>query len=75
MDVRFAMPEITCSVCGRNLTSKDGGSFIGLVISVTTTTVAEQWASQFQEVYPELKIPLNVNICYVCWLKSLGVKV
>lgn len=65
-----------CSVCGRRMTSKDGGvTLIGISISINKYVYDNRDAS---EIYPELfvgKDSVDYNVCYVCWLRSLGVKV
>lgn len=61
-------PKLPCTACGRDLYDKETNS---LYIAVQIGWPA---APAFQRIYPELRAPNRVNICYVCWLRSLGVK-
>jgi len=57
---------VTCDSCGRSMTDTETGStYIGL-------TVQKPADAAIQRVYPELKLPLSVNICWVCYLTALG---
>ncbi len=64
------MEEKNCNVCGINLIDKSGTAVIALGVSVldvnTITTEAERVKSLFGKT--------DFNICYVCLLRSLGVK-
>lgn len=57
-----------CFICGRDMHDDESGNqFIGLSIDLRV-----EHLSGFERVYPELK-DFHVDVCYVCWLKSVGV--
>ncbi len=60
-----------CNACGREL-EEEGMSMIGTFIELT---VENELAKKYMDaVYPELpRDGFKVSVCYVCWLKSLGV--
>lgn len=64
---------MNCSACGRNITAKSGGNIIGLSILVSNESTPS-FVAEFKEIYPELELPLIVDVCYACWIKSLGIK-
>ncbi len=71
-DFTAATPPPTCDVCQRVMGTEIIGSIVGMQIEVSATD--ESFNAELRKVYPELSFPLDVKICYVCWLKSLGVK-
>ncbi len=63
------IPEMrkTCSACDRPLVTKDGkSSMVGLVLTVPAEPI-------LRDLYPELKDG-SYEICPVCLLRALGVK-
>lgn len=62
--------EIKCDVCDRNLT-RNGVSLIG--VQVNPMFGDEESVKIWQDIYPELK-KAYYNVCYVCWYKSLRIK-
>lgn len=62
-----------CDVCGRSMTTKDGTTLIGVSISLGYEGNSK-WKRKVKKIYPEIDLNKSYNICYVCWLKSLGIK-
>ena len=77
-----------CSVCGKNMRMEDGAVFIGMHLSInidgaTAEDIAE--AGRKMDFYKEqlgvyadlLDVckPVELDICWECWFKSLGVPV
>jgi len=61
--------QTACSACGRSMVDAHTQTFaIGCELQITPAD-----ADAFKRIYPELTVPMTVSICYVCWLKSLGV--
>lgn len=73
---------LLCSVCQRSMRDvESNSSVVGLHISVQDTSdesayqeASHKFSEAFHRIYPELALPLNIVVCYVCWLKSLGVE-
>ena len=72
-----------CSVCGKEVETKDGKfSLIGLQIIVSKDAIwnsdKADWdedKKQFvQKQLGNYEIGKEYNICFECWLKSMGVK-
>lgn len=65
-----------CSVCGRDMVDHETGSSMnGAFCSVAVVNDGPELAdfgAAFRRIYPDLPFPLQVAVCYVCWLKSLG---
>ena len=60
--------KLPCSACSRDMHDKETNAvFIAVQIGWPDSPA-------FKRIYPELHTPNRVNICYVCWLKSLGMK-
>jgi len=64
-----------CSVCNREMTLADGSitSIVGISIEIRGTE--DTFAKQLAEIYPELPNGYRIDVCYVCWIKSLGVQI
>ncbi len=63
------MRRMNCDVCGHDLRDEDGYITAGLRISLTgcaETSEGQRTIDTFDKI--------KFDICYVCWLKSLGVK-
>lgn len=65
-----------CSKCKRNLSlvhdnveSERTESFVGMIF------IFKDMNQGFFEVYPELKDRESINICYICWIESFGIKI
>jgi uncharacterized protein (DUF2225 family) len=65
--------HMQCSVCKRNMTTKDGTTLVGVSIQISARD--DEFFEHIAEVYPEFSTPFRADICYVCWLKSLGVNI
>ena len=64
---------ITCDVCGKSLQNPENGScLIGIGISVNAETEASK--DYYQKQLGKYKLGKAYNICFECWLKSLGAK-
>ena len=58
------MDNPLCSSCGHSMTDPITGiSVIGIHFDAIS------------RIYPELPLPFKIMICYICWVKSLGVNV
>lgn len=55
-----------CSQCGRDMKG-----LIGLSISIA----ALKDDDKFSEVYPEITRPYHVDLCWVCWLRSMHLEI
>lgn len=64
------MDKIKCDSCGMELTNDKGQTTIGISISLTDNTNTNLEVRRVKDNFGKLKF----NICYCCWLKSLGVK-
>lgn len=58
--------KLYCDVCKRCMTYKNA-SVIGVSISFDGEIV--------KKIYPEIKTKKTYLICYICWLRSLGIKI
>jgi hypothetical protein len=66
---------ITCSVCGRSLTSKAGLSMVAWVIDVDPKG-DERVIQSFREIYPELKDDhYHMDICFICVMRAFGIPI
>ena len=59
--------KLPCSACSREMHDEATNS-VFVAVHITTSQ-----HPAFKRTYPEINSPI-INICYVCWLKSLGVK-
>ena len=63
---------INCDSCGRSMTYK-GLSMIG--VSYSAPQISDERSREaMAHIYPELKSGETFNICWICWLGSMGVK-
>ena len=60
-------PKVPCSACSREM-HDEATNNVFVAVQVTTSQ-----HPAFKRIYPELQSTV-LNICYVCWLKSLGMK-
>ena len=68
--------QALCSVCDRNMTDSQGRTIIGVSISLGSNFPGRAEGDPgLSEIYPEIEQNKIYNICFVCWLRSLGVKV
>lgn len=58
---------MNCDVCGENLNDERGKANAGIVIQLLGANPARK---RVEEIFGKNRF----RICYVCWLKSLGVK-
>ncbi len=65
--------EKNCDVCGISLIDKSGTAVIALGISVLSILSADTITTESERV-KTLFGKTDFNICYVCLLRSLGVK-
>jgi len=68
-----------CARCGKNLTDPDtGASFIGvsfiLIIDTPGGYSEKFYRKQFGVYLPSDKNHVEYNICWECWMNSLGIK-
>jgi len=64
---------VVCDVCGNNLRDDElDSNFIGIEISLKypATERPHKELRRIEKTFGRLKF----DICYVCWLKSLGIK-
>jgi hypothetical protein len=55
-----------CDVCGRSVTAHEGNTIIGVQFRMSGEDV--------QSLYPEIELDRTYQVCPVCWLKALGIK-
>lgn len=58
---------MNCDVCGENLKDESGKAVAGVVIKLLGANPAR---NKVEDIFGKNEF----RICYVCWLKSLGVK-
>ena len=61
-------PNLCCG-CGRNMMASSGRKIMGFKVWLDHPK-KDEW----DEVYPELSIDLDFELCYVCLLERLGWK-
>ena len=64
---------MNCNVCGRNMVGKDGTEITGISIKLEGSD--EVGKKRITEIYPEFPDGIFINVCFVCWIKSLGIKI
>lgn len=67
------MKNLKCSACGKEVES-NGKSFIGITIKITYEDNKEFPIEFIQKQMGKYKVNKQYNICWECWLKSMGVK-
>ena len=87
---KVELNPVRCTACDRDMRAKSTGDvMMGVAIHIPqaahketdnpTPGAALSFSSMdgaaFAEVYPELGDGYQALICYVCWLRSMGVKV
>ncbi len=61
---------VLCQSCRRDMVDDvTGTAMIGLSIQMP------EGGEVFQRIYPDLPLPLEIHICFACWIRSLGVPV
>jgi hypothetical protein len=69
--------KVLCDVCNRNMTYR-GTSYIGISLSIgekkPTTKLEKENIGAYKKLFPEIEIGKSYQVCWVCWLKSLGIK-
>lgn len=60
---------MNCDKCGRSMTTKSGTSVVGMSLTVSD---APSTNGEVQELYPELTLPFNWQVCWVCLAEMLG---
>lgn len=67
--------DVLCDTCGKNMTMPNGVSFSGIQIRVgiggATDGPDRQW---YAEQMAPFELDRTYNICFPCWLHSLGVR-
>jgi len=64
---------VLCNVCGVDMTDDSGNSFIGLEIGLKLpkkSGIVHHEICRVLETFGKTEF----KICFVCWLKSLGIK-
>jgi len=68
--------EMKCDVCGRSLMykKKDGEEIevVGFRLNITDNILCE--LPDFMKEIKDMFGKTEFNICFVCWIKSLGIK-
>lgn len=66
-----------CAACRRAMCDPDARrSWVGVSVQLTVNGDNDnEEAASFRRIYPELQCPLAVSVCWVCWLKSMGVPI
>ena len=64
----------TCDVCGRSLEVGDIPTLVGLQILVKHDMLSMPQGQTMAEAMSPYKVGKEYNVCFPCWLKSLGVK-
>lgn len=65
---------IFCDSCHRKMSDDDGeNALIGIALYLRGDT--DEAKEHIARLYPELDQEHNYQICWVCWLHSLGVKI
>lgn len=80
--MRRETEPLLCGKCDRNMRASSGQSFIGFAAYFPTqeelppdnSVIVSHGGEAFFEVYPELVGKNKWQICYVCWITSMGVK-
>ena len=65
-DVKIIEGDDTCDVCGLSMTDDENREFVGISFELSRHPEAERVLKTFGK--------QTFKICFVCWLKSLGVK-
>ena len=72
MKYEITTEEVLCDVCGKNMTNqRTKSSYIGLAVRISLHDGDTEFLQKQMGGY---KIGKSYNVCYECWLKSLGVK-
>jgi hypothetical protein len=69
--IKIDKTPVLCDVCKRNMKDKNGTTHIGFNSSVNFET--DEDVKRWLGIYPELT-KVDYNICWICWLKSMGIK-
>lgn len=67
------MVDKICDVCGINMTDDDGISYIGFELNIKLPKGSGKVHHEVCRVLDTFG-KTHFRICYVCWLKSLGIK-
>lgn len=63
--------SLKCHKCQREMQSKDGTAIVGLSLKLWAD--GEDARRRWEELYPMLDIPLEINLCMICYLATLGI--
>ena len=67
------MKKFYCAACEKCMTPENGASMIGVSLQIYGDE-DEKFNEFLQKQLGKFKINHTYNICYECWLTSLGVK-
>lgn len=62
---------MNCDVCGRNMTTTSEMTMIGLEVILRAEG---EHISELAKIYPEIEVGRIYRVCYMCLLKSMGIK-
>jgi len=65
---------MNCNVCRRDLSLGEGKPYLnGLSLRVDTDGVSEEGDEALEEMVKPYSVNKEYNVCYPCWLRSLGI--
>ncbi len=65
---------MTCDACGRSMELSSGANVVGVNIELNWKDSDEISREEFAEFFSPYEIGKNYNVCFPCWMKSLGIK-
>lgn len=74
VSIGSSVPDTYCDSCGKSCTYKNEFSHIGISIIIDSVDGDEDLTAFYREMLCEYELGKTYNICWACWLRSLGVR-